>query len=77
MGPNGTDISHDHGKHWQHSDYLNLNAVSFDGTRGWAVGAKGTIARFKDHYQYLIEWPFDGSVVTGELTDVRNLLKRH
>lgn len=77
VGPNGTDISHDHGKHWQHSDYLNLNAVSFDGTRGWAVGAKGTIARFKDHYQYLIEWPFDGSVVTGELTDVRNLLKRH
>lgn len=55
VGPNGTDISHDHGKHWQHSDYLNLNAVSFDGTSGWAVGAKGTIARFQDHYQYLIK----------------------
>jgi photosystem II stability/assembly factor-like uncharacterized protein len=55
VGPNGTDISHDHGKHWLHSDYLYLNAVSFDGTRGWAVGAKGTIARFNDHYQYLIK----------------------
>ncbi|HEV2115644.1 MAG TPA: YCF48-related protein [Terriglobales bacterium] len=55
VGPNGTDISHDRGKHWKHSDHLNLNAVSFEGTAGWAVGAKGTIARFKDHYEYLIK----------------------
>jgi photosystem II stability/assembly factor-like uncharacterized protein len=49
VGPNGTDVSEDHGIHWQHTDSLNLNAVSFDGTQGWAVGPKGTIARFKTH----------------------------
>jgi photosystem II stability/assembly factor-like uncharacterized protein len=54
VGPNGTDISHDQGKHWKHSDALDLNAVSFDGQAGWAVGARGTIARFKSHYQYQI-----------------------
>lgn len=54
VGPNGTDISHDRGKHWKHTDALNLNALSFAGNQGWAVGAKGTIARFKNHYQYLI-----------------------
>jgi photosystem II stability/assembly factor-like uncharacterized protein len=50
VGPNGTDVSKDHGKHWQHTDGLNLNAVSFDGAEGgWAVGPQGTIARFKAH----------------------------
>lgn len=49
VGANGTDISHDQGKHWKHTDALNLNAVSFDGNEGWAVGAKGMIARFKKH----------------------------
>lgn len=49
VGPNGTDISHDHGKRWQHMDTLDLNAVSFNGQEGWAVGAKGTIARFNNH----------------------------
>ena len=40
---------------WQHTDFLNLNAASFDGTQGWAVGPKGTIARFKTHWFYLVK----------------------
>lgn len=47
VGPNGTDISHDGGIHWKHTDSLNLNAASFAGSNGWAVGPKGTIARYK------------------------------
>ena len=47
VGPNGTDVSYDGGVHWQHTDEMNLTAMSFDGTLGWAVGPKGTIARFK------------------------------
>ncbi len=50
VGPNGTDVSDDQGIHWQHTDQLNLNAVSFEGTEGWAVGPKGTITRFKSHW---------------------------
>ena len=49
IGPNGTDISHDAGVHWTHTDALNLNAASFAATHGWAVGPKGTIARFHPH----------------------------
>jgi photosystem II stability/assembly factor-like uncharacterized protein len=49
VGPNGTDVSEDKGIHWQHTDQLNLNAVSFDGTQGWGVGPQGTIARFQSH----------------------------
>jgi photosystem II stability/assembly factor-like uncharacterized protein len=49
VGPNGTDVSHDGGLHWRHTDHLNLNAVSFAGTEGWAVGPQGTVARFKTH----------------------------
>ena len=66
VGPNGTDVSNDKGKHWMHTDYLNLNAVSFDGREGWAVGAKGTIARFNNKYEYIIrngspeKWPAAG-----------------
>lgn len=55
VGPNGTDVSHDEGRHWQHTDYLNLNAASFAGSEGWAVGPKGTVARFKTHWFYLIK----------------------
>ena len=55
VGPNGTDVSHDKGKHWIHTDSLNLNALSFDGRQGWAVGAKGTIARFNNKYEYIIK----------------------
>ena len=49
VGPNGTDISHDAGVHWTPTDALNLNAASFDINRAWAVGPKGTIARFNPH----------------------------
>lgn len=61
VGPNGTDVSQqersqsgDWIMRWQHTDFLNLNAASFDGTQGWAVGPKGTIARFKTHWSYLV-----------------------
>ena len=47
VGPNGEDSSHDLAMHWKHMDSLNLNAVAFlDLWMGWAVGPKGTIARF-------------------------------
>jgi len=55
VGPNGTDISHDKGMHWMHTDRLNLNAASFESTAGWAVGPKGTVARFQTHWQYNIQ----------------------
>jgi len=58
VGPNGTDVSQGNGgesMHWQHTDLLNLNAASFDGQEGWAVGPKGTIARFKTHFLYQIK----------------------
>jgi photosystem II stability/assembly factor-like uncharacterized protein len=50
IGTNGTDISHDAGVHWTHTDTLNLNAASFAAAHGWAVGPKGTIARFKPRF---------------------------
>lgn len=48
VGPNGEDVSFDHGVHWKSVDSLNLNAVAFttDG-RGWAVGPKGTVKHFQ------------------------------
>jgi photosystem II stability/assembly factor-like uncharacterized protein len=49
IGTNGVDASHDAGVHWQHIDSLNLNAIDFSGSEGWAVGPNGTIARFKPH----------------------------
>lgn len=54
VGPNGTDVSHNGGIDWRHTDYLTLNAVSFEGNEGWAVGPKGTIARFVTHFNYEI-----------------------
>jgi photosystem II stability/assembly factor-like uncharacterized protein len=53
VGINGTDVSHDKGVHWQHTERLSLNAVGFHGGEGWAVGPKGLIARFQTHWQYL------------------------
>ena len=50
VGPNGTDVSHDKGVHWRHTDRLNLNALAFEGQNGWGVGPKGTIARFNTHW---------------------------
>jgi photosystem II stability/assembly factor-like uncharacterized protein len=62
VGINGTDVSHDKGVHWQHTEFLNLNAVGFHGQEGWTVGPKGTIARFKTHWEYQIRnrLPADG-----------------
>ena len=51
-GPSGEDISTDGGVHWKHTDSLNLNAwFILDGQGGWGVGAKGTIARFVNHFR--------------------------
>lgn len=50
VGPNGTDISRDepgHMMHWQRVNDLSLNAISFDGSSGWGVGPKGTVARWQ------------------------------
>lgn len=55
VGPTGEDISHDLGAHWKHTDSLDLNAAFvLDIYNGWAVGAKGTIARLVNHMQYQI-----------------------
>jgi photosystem II stability/assembly factor-like uncharacterized protein len=49
VGPNGGDITEDNGLHWKHTDSHNFNAVAISsGQTGWAVGPKGTIARFVD-----------------------------
>ena len=53
VGPNGTDISLDAGKTWKKSDALNLNAICvLDIFHTWAVGANGTIAKFRNPKQY-------------------------
>ncbi len=45
VGPNGADISAD-GIRWMPAGTLDLNAVGFVGEDGFAVGAKGMVARF-------------------------------
>jgi photosystem II stability/assembly factor-like uncharacterized protein len=53
VGPNGEDITQDFGATWEHTDSINLNAVAIlDTSNGWAVGPKGTIARFLNKRQY-------------------------
>ncbi len=53
VGPNGTDISWDAGKTWKKSEALNLNAICvLDIFHTWAVGANGTVAKFKNPRQY-------------------------
>jgi photosystem II stability/assembly factor-like uncharacterized protein len=55
LGPSGEDISDDFGAHWRHMDSLDLNAAFvLDDRNGWAVGAKGTIARLINRKEYLI-----------------------
>jgi hypothetical protein len=55
VGPNGEDVTKDFGVTWEHTDSLNLNAVFIlDVHYGWAVGPKGTIARFLNQKQYTI-----------------------
>ena len=55
VGPTGEDISEDFGVHWKNIGSLDLNAAFvLDIYNGWAVGAKGTIARLVNHLQYQI-----------------------
>jgi photosystem II stability/assembly factor-like uncharacterized protein len=55
LGPSGEDVSDDFGVHWKHTDSLDLNAAFvLDIRNGWAVGAKGTIARLINRQEYLI-----------------------
>jgi photosystem II stability/assembly factor-like uncharacterized protein len=52
MGPNGEDVSISKitAALWKPTDSLNLNAAAIlDVKHGWAVGPKGTIARYIDH----------------------------
>lgn len=51
VGPNGSEISRD-GTKWEHVDSASLNALVFDGGKGFAVGPRGTVARFEDHNDY-------------------------
>lgn len=61
VGPSGEDVTSDNGAHWKHTDSLNLNAVVIlDVSTGWAVGAKGTIARFVNQTKYEIRFPIRG-----------------
>jgi photosystem II stability/assembly factor-like uncharacterized protein len=56
VGPTGEDISEDFGAHWKNIGSLDLNAAFvLDIYNGWAVGAKGTIARLVNHMQYQIQ----------------------
>lgn len=53
VGPTGEDITTDYGAHWKHTDSLSLNAVAIlDIWTGWAVGARGTIARFVVNHKH-------------------------
>jgi photosystem II stability/assembly factor-like uncharacterized protein len=45
-GTSGSDVSTDSGKSWRLFDSGSYNAMSFVGTAGWAVGARGRIAFF-------------------------------
>jgi photosystem II stability/assembly factor-like uncharacterized protein len=48
VGTSGADISTDGGQNWTPVDSGNYNAVSFaSGNAGWAVGPRGTIAKFQ------------------------------
>jgi photosystem II stability/assembly factor-like uncharacterized protein len=51
VGPNGSDVSRD-GTKWVHIDDADLNALVFISGKGYAVGPKGTVARFEDRNEY-------------------------
>lgn len=46
VGSNGSDSSDDHGRNWKRVDQGNWNAVTAGKSGTWAVGTKGTVARF-------------------------------
>ena len=55
LGPSGEDVSDDFGVHWKRTDTLDLNAAFIlDDRKGWAVGAKGTIARLVNRREYSV-----------------------
>ncbi len=49
VGPSGSDVSMDDGANWKPSDTAGFHAFSVArrGSTGWAVGEKGSIAKFK------------------------------
>ena len=47
VGPSGTGYSVDFGKTWKKIDASSFHSASFLGKTGWAVGSRGTIAKFK------------------------------
>jgi photosystem II stability/assembly factor-like uncharacterized protein len=50
VGTSGTDISHDSGNSWNPMIAEDLNAVSFAGSSGWAVGPAGKIITIHLNY---------------------------
>jgi photosystem II stability/assembly factor-like uncharacterized protein len=73
VGPTGEDISDDFGAHWKHTDSLDLNAAFvLDIDNGWAVGAKGTIARLVNRTQYQIR---NGNPRNGAASESASLLR--
>jgi photosystem II stability/assembly factor-like uncharacterized protein len=70
IGPNGEDVSKNQvsALRWKPTDSLDLNAVTIlDAVRGWAVGPKGTVARFVNHavpysHQHVDRPPLSSSV---------------
>jgi hypothetical protein len=66
LGPGGEDVSDDFGVHWERTDTLDLNAAFIlDNRKGWAVGAKGTIARLVNRMEYSVR--NDGVVVDSSV----------
>jgi photosystem II stability/assembly factor-like uncharacterized protein len=51
VGPNGAETSRD-GEKWESIGGPNLNALNFSYGKGWAVGAKGVVAKFVDQTAY-------------------------
>ena len=51
VGPNGAETSRN-GQEWQPIGGPDLNAVNFAYGKGWAVGAKGVVAKFVDQTKY-------------------------
>jgi photosystem II stability/assembly factor-like uncharacterized protein len=49
VGPSGVDVSEDDGASWKANEETGYHAFSFarKGNTGWAVGEKGSIAKFK------------------------------
>ena len=53
VGPTGTDVNYNYDR-WSAVSQDNFNALSYSRGEVWAVGPKGTIARFVDHTKVLL-----------------------